>query len=133
MHLQGQLLSLCAASRMWARHRSVVIVPPEGVLESRWDAVICWCFLHFTSREINSLGTPRSTERPDHICTTIQSDGVTQGLNRSVRPSRVMEPFKEWTDQCRPSVGKRVKCRMKCFYETRSRGPQDQDFDVILI
>jgi len=55
------------------------------------------------------LGTPRSTERPDHICTTIQSDGVTQG----------------W--------GKRVKCRMKCFYETRSHGPQDQDFDVILI
>jgi len=31
------------------------------------------------------------------------------------------------------SVGKRVKCRMKCFYETRSHGPQDQDFDVISI
>ena len=27
---------------------------------------------------VNILGTPRSTERPDHICTTIQSDGVTQ-------------------------------------------------------
>jgi len=27
------LLSLCAASRMWVRHRSVVIVPPEGGLE----------------------------------------------------------------------------------------------------
>jgi len=25
------------------------------------------------------------------------------------------------------------KCRTKCFYETRSHGPQDQDFDVILI
>jgi len=27
------VLSLCAASRMWVRHRSVVIVPPEGGLE----------------------------------------------------------------------------------------------------
>ena len=27
--------------------------------------------------------------------------------------------------------GKRVKCRMKCFYETQVYGPQDQDFDVI--
>jgi len=27
------LHSLCAASRMWVRHRSVVIVPPEGGLE----------------------------------------------------------------------------------------------------
>ena len=26
-------LSLCAASRMWVRHRSLVIVPPEGGLE----------------------------------------------------------------------------------------------------
>ena len=47
---------------------------------------------------VNSLGTPRNTERPDHVCTTIQSDGVTQGVNRSVRPSRV-EQFKEWTVQ----------------------------------
>ena len=35
--------------------------------------------------------------------------------------------------QFMPTVGGRVKCRMKCFYETRSHGPQDQDFDVILI
>ena len=27
--------------------------------------------------------------------------------------------------------GKRIKCRMKCFYETQVYGPQDQDFDVI--
>jgi len=27
------VLSLCAASRTWVRHRSVVIVPPEGGLE----------------------------------------------------------------------------------------------------
>ena len=26
-------VSLCAASRMWVRHRSVVIVPQEGGLE----------------------------------------------------------------------------------------------------
>jgi len=62
---------------------------------------------------VNSLGTPRSTERPDRICTTIQSDGVTQGVNRSVRPSRVMEPSKGWTDQWgrqrRPTVGEKSK------------------------
>ena len=31
--IQEELLSLCAASWMWVRHRSVVIVPPEGALE----------------------------------------------------------------------------------------------------
>ena len=41
-------LSLCAASRMWVRHRSVVIVPPEGNLEFRWDSEMCWCFIHVT-------------------------------------------------------------------------------------
>ena len=29
----SERISLCAASRMWVRHRSVVIVPPEGGLE----------------------------------------------------------------------------------------------------
>ena len=33
--MQWAVLSVCAASRMWDRHRSVVIVPPEGGLESR--------------------------------------------------------------------------------------------------
>ena len=78
---------------------------------------------------VNSLGTPRSTERPDHICTTIQSDGVTQGVNRSVRPSRKMEPFKEWTDQWgrqrRTSVGKKSKMLHEMLLrdlESRSTG-----------
>ena len=31
-------LSLCAASRMWVRHRSVLIIPPEGGLQSRWES-----------------------------------------------------------------------------------------------
>jgi len=32
------LLSLCAVSWMWLRHRSVVILSPEGGLESRCDS-----------------------------------------------------------------------------------------------
>ena len=35
---------------------------------------------------VNSLGTPRSAERPDHICTTIESDGTIQGVDRPMRP-----------------------------------------------
>ena len=31
--IPGRILSLCVASRMWVRHRSFVIVPPEGGLE----------------------------------------------------------------------------------------------------
>ena len=72
-----------------------------------------WYDIKICPGVVNSLGTPRSTEHPDHICTTIQSDGVTQGVNRSVRPSRVMESFKEWIDQWgrkrRPSGGKKSK------------------------
>jgi len=26
----------------------VVIVPPEGGLEFRWDSDMCWCFIHVT-------------------------------------------------------------------------------------
>ena len=32
------LPSLCAASQMWVRHWSVVIIPPEGDLEFWWDS-----------------------------------------------------------------------------------------------
>ena len=51
------LLSLCAASRMWVRHRSVVIVPPEGDLEFWWDSEMCWCFIHVTIKLVS--GTTR--------------------------------------------------------------------------
>ena len=46
--LRVEISSLCAASRMWVRHRSVVIVPPEGDLEFRWDSETCWYFIHVT-------------------------------------------------------------------------------------
>jgi len=41
-------LSLCAASRMWVMHQSVVIVSLEGDCEFRWDSEMCWCFIHVT-------------------------------------------------------------------------------------
>jgi len=37
-----------AASRMWVRHRSVLIVPPEGGLESQCDSRKRLCFIHVT-------------------------------------------------------------------------------------
>ena len=57
-------------------HGVTVVVPTNdreipGSIPGKYNLQI-----KFTS--VNSLGTPRSTERPDHICTTIQSDGVTQ-------------------------------------------------------
>jgi len=45
---QRLLLTLCAASRMWVTHRSVVIVPPEGGLDSWWDSRQRLCFIHVT-------------------------------------------------------------------------------------
>jgi len=38
-------LSLFAAARMWVRHRSVVIVQPEGALESRCDSQNRSCYI----------------------------------------------------------------------------------------
>ena len=62
---------------------------------------------------VNTLGTPRSAERPGSITPDQQS-------------------IQEWTGRQRgPTVGKRVKYCMKYFYETRSHGQQDQNFDVI--
>ena len=39
-----RFLSLGAASLMWVRHWSVVIVPPVGGLKFWWDSEMCWCF-----------------------------------------------------------------------------------------
>ena len=52
-----EILSLCAASWMWVRHRSVVIVPPEGGLEFSAGLTKTILFL-FMSRLTNSLGIP---------------------------------------------------------------------------
>jgi len=57
--LRVEILSLCAASRIWDRHRSVVIVPPEGDLESRWDSEMCWCFIYVTIKLVSGT-TQRS-------------------------------------------------------------------------
>ena len=53
--------SLCATSRMQVRPWSVVIVPPEGGLESRWDSrtpeCSSLCFIHVVIK-IVSGATP---------------------------------------------------------------------------
>jgi len=60
------------------------------------------------------------------------------GDHTCARPSRAVEPSRSGGHDERPDKvmtterwGERVKCRMKCFYETRSHGPQDQDLDGI--
>jgi len=53
------LLSLCAASRMWVRHQSVVIVPPERNLEFRRDTEMCCCFIYVTVKPVS--GTTQRT------------------------------------------------------------------------
>ena len=54
-----RFLSLGAASLMWVRHWSVVIVPPVGCLEIWWDSEMCWCFIHVTIKLITGM-TQRS-------------------------------------------------------------------------
>jgi len=54
-----QIFPLRAASRMWVRHWSVVIVPPEGDLKFWWDAEMCWCFIHVTVKLVSGT-TQRS-------------------------------------------------------------------------
>ena len=48
-------LSLCAASRMWVRHRSVVMIPLEGGLESRRDSRKRLCFIYVTVKIVLGL------------------------------------------------------------------------------
>jgi len=76
--------------------------------------------IKFSPGAVNSLGTPRSAERPGSIISDQPS--IRNGQADRMRKGR----------QRGPKVGGRVKCCMKYFYETRSHGPQDQDFDVIL-
>jgi len=78
-----------------------------------------WYDIKICPGVVNRLRTPQSASRPDHICTTIQSDGVTQEVNRSVRPLRVMEPSKGWTDQWGrqrgPTVGEKESKMPHCL------------------
>ena len=60
---------------------------------------------------VNSLGTPRSGNRP------------TPGQGPAWTGSRFKDSEPAWRDRrwcLQRRWGKRVKCRMKCFYETRS-------------
>jgi len=70
-------------------HWSVHSLNGSITLDGRTDQLkfVRYCIHQVCPGVVNSLGTPRSMERPDHICTTIHSDGVTQGVNRCVRPS----------------------------------------------
>ena len=60
------------------------------------------------------------------------------GDHTCARPSKAVEPSRSGGQDERPDKvmtterwGERENCRMKCFYETRSHGAQDQDFDGI--
>ena len=50
---------LCAASQIWVRNRSMVIVPPEEDLEFRCDSEKSWCFIHVTIKAFSGT-TQRS-------------------------------------------------------------------------
>jgi len=62
-------LSLCVASRMWIRYRSVVIVPPEGGVEfsaglTKKDCVLCMSRLEIVSGFPHTLPPPHKK----HFC-----------------------------------------------------------------
>jgi len=82
----------------------------------------------FNPRVFNNLGTSPSAkvqeERGPYLC------DHPERWNHLERWTGSQDPTRWWP----PSGGeKRVKCLMECFNETRSHGPVDQDFDVILI
>jgi len=47
----------------------VVIVPPEGGLEFRWDSEMCWCFIHVTIKLVSGT-TQGSGLLPDSLIQT---------------------------------------------------------------
>ena len=59
------ILAVHGMSGMGARHRSVVIVPPESGLESRWDLEMCWS-LHVTLK----LGSGITPKSESELCNT---------------------------------------------------------------
>ena len=95
---------------------------------------------------VNSLGTSQTDlalpvphgERarqdnvlPDPLCLGVSSTTVSQRCKTMYKPGEPASTAGKTGDTIRLVRIQRVKCRTKCFYETRSHGPQDQDFDGI--
>jgi len=82
----GFVDELVMTSTQTARTGSAGAGAPAAVVAGGLADEVCaaWYDIKVCPGVVTSLGTPRSAERPDHICTT---------------PSRVMEPSKGWTDR----------------------------------
>jgi len=95
---------------------------------------------------VNSLGTSRTDwalpvplgERarqehvlPDPLCLGVSGTTVSQRCKTTYTPGEAASTAGKTGDPIRLVGIQRVKCRMKCFCETRSHGPQNQDFDGI--
>jgi len=68
---------------------------------------------------------------PDPLCLGVSSTTVSQGCKMTYTPGEPASTAGKTGDPIRLVGIQRVKCLMKCFYETRSHGPHDQDFDGI--
>jgi len=69
---------------------------------------------------------------PDPMCLGVSGTTVSQRCKTTYKPSDPASTAGKTGDSIRLVGIQRVKCRTKCFYETRSHGQQDQDFDGIL-
>jgi len=88
------VLSLCVASRMWVRHRSLVIVPPEGGLEFRWDSEMCWCFIHVTIKLV--MGTTQKSAIEScitHVSSSHEKQFGARGKCRGFSPAAAARPL----------------------------------------
>jgi len=68
---------------------------------------------------------------PDPLCLGVSGPTVSQRCKTMYKPGDPASTVGKTGDPIRLVGIQRVKCRMKCFYETRSHGLQDQDFDGI--
>ena len=95
---------------------------------------------------VNSLGTSRihwalpvpygqrarqDNVLPDPLCLGVSGTAVSQRCTTTYKPGEPASTAGKTGDPIRLVGIQRVKCRMKCFYEARSHGPKDQDFDGI--
>jgi len=69
---------------------------------------------------------------PDPLCLDVSGTTVSQRCKTTYTPGEPASTAGKTGDPIRLVGIQGVKCRTKCFYETRSHGPQDQDFDGIL-
>jgi len=98
------------------------------------------------SEVVNSLGTSQTDWAPpvphgerarqdnvlqDPLCLGVSDTTVSQRCKTTYTPGEPAATAGKTGDPIRLVGIQRVKCRTKCLYETRSDGPQDQDFDGI--